>query len=149
LIPEESEIQLPLENIYESSNLKNKTLITKSYSIVLELINSYTKDELKSELFKFLVIFFFTTVLRCKDKNLIPSFYEIIKTQMNLNVENALWLIEEFSNMELIQEFLMECPLPEIKRITAGLIYSALLKKINFLIKISIQFTLLFGGIPP
>ncbi len=128
LIPEESEIQLPLENIYESSNLKNKTLITKSYSIVLELINSYTKDELKSELFKFLVIFFFTTVLRCKDKNLIPSFYEIIKTQMNLNVENALWLIEEFSNMELIQEFLMECPLPEIKRITAGLIYSALLK---------------------
>lgn len=127
LIPDESEIQLPLENIYESSNLKNKS-ISKLNSYVNDLLNAYKKDELKLELFKFAATFFFTTVLRCKDKNLIPPFVEFIKTHINLSIENAVWLIEEFSNMELIQEFLIDCPPPELKRITSGLIYTALLK---------------------
>jgi ubiquitin C-terminal hydrolase len=127
LIPDESEIQLPLENTYESSNLKNKS-ITKMNSYVNDFINTYKKDQLKFDIFKFASTFFFTTVLRCKDKNLIAPFVEFIKTHINLNTNNAVWLIEEFSNFELIQEFLIDCPPPELKRISSGIIYTALLK---------------------
>lgn len=127
LIPDESEIQLPLENTYESSNLKNKS-INKHNSYVNDLLNTYKKDELKFDLFKFASIFFFTTILRCKEKNLIAPFVDFMKTHINLNLNNAVWLIEEFSNFELIQEFLIDCPPPEIKRITSGILYTAILK---------------------
>jgi len=127
LIPDESEIQMPLENTYESSNLENKKY-RKSNSQLNDLLSAYQKDNLKFELFKFLSTFFFTTVLRCKDKNLMISFVEIIKTHLNLSVDNCVWLLEEFSNFDLIQEFLIECPTIEIKRITSGIIFTALLK---------------------
>ncbi len=127
LIPDESEIQLPLEKTYESSNLRNKS-ISKINSYVNDLLIAYKKDQLKFELFKFATTFFFTTVIRCKDKSLIPPFVEFIKTHINLNIDNAIWLIEEFSNFELIQEFLIDCIASELKRLTSGIIYSALLK---------------------
>ena len=92
-------------------------------------IKSHMKNEnLCNEIFKFCAIFFFTTAIRLKEKTKVLNFVEILKLNININIQNAIWLLEEFSNFEIIIEFLLDAPIIEMRRLTAGILYNCLLK---------------------
>jgi len=82
-------------------------------------------------IFKFACNFFFTSLIRYKEQKYLPSFMDILKANINLSFTNAEWLIEEFSNSEIITEFLVECPHPELRKLTCGILYCAMLKLSN------------------
>ena len=63
---------------------------------------------------------------------MITNFMDIMKGYINKSHVNSDWLLEEFSHMDTLIEFLIECPIIEIKRLSTGLIYSALLKSYDY-----------------
>ena len=90
--------------------------------------NILTSDIFNNILFKFGCILFFTSLSRTKDKLFLPGYIDILKGYINRSTINADWLLEEFSNFETLIEFLVDCPILEIKRVSAGLIHCCLLK---------------------
>lgn len=122
------------------SSDKNSENFNKNLNIPLKLfsfsskVNQYSSmyknlDILpKHENFKFIIKVFLYNVLRFREKYFIASFVDIIKTYINLNYQNAYWLLEEFSNIEIISEFLIDCPFHEIRKVTAGLICCSMIK---------------------
>lgn len=67
-----------------------------------------------------------TTVIRAKERRIVPSYMQIIKEALRKNVSLAVWLLESFSNQDLIREFLIDCPIPDMKRFVAGLLKTAM-----------------------
>jgi ubiquitin C-terminal hydrolase len=105
-----------------------------SYSIKMSSLSSKNKSlefTPKLENFMFIIKVFLFNVLRIKDKSFLATFVDIIKTYINLNYQNAYWLLEEFSNSEIISEFLIDCPFNELRKITAGLICCSMIKYIE------------------
>ena len=45
---------------------------------------------------------------------------------MKSNVALSIWLLEIFSNQDLIKELLVDCPIPDMKRFVAGLLKTAM-----------------------
>lgn len=78
------------------------------------------------EMFKFLTTFFFTTVIRAKERKSIPQLMVIIREALKKNVSLSVWLLESFVNQNLIKEFLIDCPIPDMKRFVAGLLKTAM-----------------------
>jgi hypothetical protein len=78
-------------------------------------------------MFKFLTTFFLTTVVRAKDRGrTVPYFMQIIREALKRNVALSIWLLESFNNQDLIKEFLIDSPIPDMKRFVAGLIKTAM-----------------------
>ena len=77
-------------------------------------------------MFKFLTTFFLTTVVRAKERKSVPHFMKIIREALVKNVPLSVWLVETFSNQDLIKELLVDCPIPDMKRFVAGLIKTAM-----------------------
>ena len=50
------------------------------------------------------------------------EFREALKKNVSLSV----WLLESFVNQNLIKEFLIVCPIPDMKRFVAGLLKTAM-----------------------
>ena len=53
---------------------------------------------------------------------------QIIREALNKNVSLSVWLLESFSNQDLIKEFLIDSPIPDMKRFVAGLLKTAMQK---------------------
>lgn len=51
---------------------------------------------------------------------------ELIRAALKKNVSLSIWLLEAFSNQDLIKEFLIDCPIPDMKRFIAGLLKTAM-----------------------
>lgn len=78
-------------------------------------------------MFKFLTTFFLTTVIRAKERGrTVPYFMLRIREALKLNVALSVWLIESFNNQDLIKEFLIDCPITDMKRFVAGLLKTAM-----------------------
>jgi len=77
-------------------------------------------------MFKFFTTFFLTTVIRAKERKTIPQFMKIVREALKKNISLCLWLLETFSHQDLIKEFLIDCPIIDMKRFVAGLINTAL-----------------------
>ena len=84
------------------------------------------KSGTQFEMFKFLTTFFFTTVIRAKERKSIPQLMVIIREALKKNVSLSVWLLESFVNQNLIKEFLIDCPIPDMKRFVAGLLKTAM-----------------------
>ena len=79
------------------------------------------------EMFKFLTTFFLTTVIRAKERGrTVPYFMQIIREALKKNVSLSLWLLESFNNQDIIKEFLIDCPVTDMKRFVAGLLKTAM-----------------------
>ncbi len=50
----------------------------------------------------------------------------LIRQGLEKNVSLSIWLLEAFSNQDLIKEFLIDCPVPDMKRFAAGLLKTAM-----------------------
>lgn len=114
----------PIKNTY-SNNIDDSLIInpgTNEYVI----INDPKYDE--GVLFSFACGVFFNIILRSKDKTNLSYIIDIVKAYINKDVEHAHWLLEEFSNIELINEYLIDCPLIEVRKVVVGVIYCAMIK---------------------
>lgn len=113
--------------IIKNSNLNDGLFV----NISLDNLENNIKidlDKLHSLTFKYLVLFFFGTLLRNKDRSIIPNFLDIIKGNINIDVNNAIWILEEFTNDSVFDEFVFDCPIIDMRKFVIGIIYCSLLK---------------------
>ena len=88
-----------------------------------------SKDN-SEKIFKFMLLFYFSLCLRIKDKSLFLKFTDIIKIYITVNINYAKYIIEEFSDNDTINEFLILCP-GKIQKKIVNKIISYCLFKIN------------------
>ena len=78
-------------------------------------------------MFKFLTTFFLTIVIRAKEKGrTVPFFMQMIREALKKNVALSVWLLESFNNQDIIKEFLIDCPITDMKRFVSGLLKTAM-----------------------
>ena len=80
------------------------------------------------EIFKLYSKYFLYILLRLKDNIYLEEGIDIMKSLLNDSLDNCLWLINNFSNISVIEEFLITNPITENKYIITGLIYCALIQ---------------------
>ena len=85
-----------------------------------------------NEYFQFLILYFFNVFIRAKVKSCYGGTIELIKFCLNNNEDCAKFLIEEFTNINILIEFIINCPIGEIKKIIVGLLYCAMLNTDKF-----------------
>lgn len=52
----------------------------------------------------------------------------LLKAYINKNEECARWILTEFCNYSIIEENFLQCSVKDIRKLTAGLLYCAMLK---------------------
>ena len=75
---------------------------------------------------EFAATFFLTTALRAENKAPIPGILQSLKDACIKNVRLSMWICKLFCHAEIIQEFLTDCPIDNVRRWVAGLLYSAM-----------------------
>ena len=78
--------------------------------------------------FKYASTLLLTTLLRSRNRSLVPDFVDICKSYLNKHVEAAQWLLWQFTNSKILYEFLLECPEAEMRSLVAGILYTGMLK---------------------
>jgi len=78
------------------------------------------------EILKFFVTFSYTVAFRAQHRALIPNFVKMIRNVLRKNVACSIWLLEAMSHQEMLKEFFIECPIPDMARFAAGLLKTAL-----------------------
>jgi hypothetical protein len=79
--------------------------------------NELSKDEEEKilDLFKNLIIYFFNVMIRGREKDYLGGTVNLIKYLINNYLFCADYLIEEFSNFNVLIEYLLNCPSYEAK----------------------------------
>ena len=85
--------------------------------------------------FKFLIVYFFNVLLHSKNSTYFGGTVDLIKFCMNKYKECAAYLLEEFSNLDIIFEYLVFCPLFEKKKIMSTMIESLIILVTSFVIR--------------
>jgi hypothetical protein len=103
------------------------------------------KDTLHQDLLNYN---FFTILLRTKNRPNPASYTDLIKCLINNSQSYAIQILKEFSRKETILEFLIECPINEVKKVICGVLYCAMLKLgenevVSSFILILIEFSIL------
>jgi ubiquitin carboxyl-terminal hydrolase 9/24 len=109
------------------SNIQNLNLNDLLF-VKLSADNNVNLNALNHNMFKWACSYFLSIILRCKERSYIPTFMDIVKANINYNPENAIWLLDEFSNTDTISEFLVDCPVSDMKKLTVGVIYCAMIQ---------------------
>ena len=78
--------------------------------------------------FKYTATILLTTLLRSRNRYFVPDFMDITKAYLNKHVSAAQWLLMQFTNSKIIQEFLFECTEDDSPRLVVGLLYCAMIK---------------------
>ena len=112
------------------SNIKK--LIDKKKIQLLNIENKkYKNGEIKqkiTEIFKYILLQFFNVIIRSREKKYFGCFVELIKYLINQYDFCAEYFLEEMSCYNTIIEYLINCPLYEIKKVLVGIIYYAMIK---------------------
>ena len=95
------------------------------------LILSKEDEEVILDLFKNLIIYFFNVMIRARERNYLGGTVDLIKYLINTYIFCADYIIEEFSNYNLLIEYLINCPSYEIKKLVVGIIYCAMIKSVT------------------
>ena len=75
---------------------------------------------------QFAATFFLTTALRAESKESVPVILRYLKNACGKNIRLCMWICKLFCHPEIIQEFLTECPIDNVRRWVAGLLYCAM-----------------------
>ena len=95
-------------------------------------ILKYEKNKDKFlEYFKFLIVYFFNIFIRGKEKNFLLGLIELIKFCLNYNSQCSIYFIEEFINPNILNEYFVNCPLIDNKKLFVGLIFCAMINVNN------------------
>lgn len=91
--------------IFNKTYIESVLSIFKQLTIVENLDYKQAKSvELQGhcgdqfEQFKFLATFFLTTVIRGRDRKIVPQYIQLIRLALAKNVALSLWLLETFAN---------------------------------------------------
>ena len=73
------------------------------------------KTNINNKIFEFGLRYFFNIMLRItkKERKFIDKFDEIIKVYLETNIEKSKYILEEFSDNDAINEYLVFCPIEE------------------------------------
>jgi hypothetical protein len=96
-----------------------------------QVINEKDRNKELLDLFKFYIIYFFNVALRTKKEENFALELDILKYILNYSEECSQYLIEEFYNRTVIDEYLFDCPDYDIKKIIVGIIYCAMISLSN------------------
>lgn len=88
-------------------------------------------QELEKANFRFAAMFYITTLQRSHTRTAVPAFIDILKANLNMNIENSEWFLSEFTNFELLRENLLDSTIEDMRRFITGLIYCAMLNLYN------------------
>ena len=114
----------PIEYLSDSS-------IPELLDISMDLSLQVPAETLKAcefEVFKLAVGFYVGILQRAMAKNWLPQTLNLIKAYINKSEQCAYWVIEEFSNEQLIEENLIQNQQKEMRKFITGIIYCAMLK---------------------
>ena len=124
-------------NNYEKYKLKREVqdVINSNIEHLLTKFD-FMEDKIKKsspykddfEMFKLYAKYFLYILIRLKDNSLIEEGIDIFKSFLNSSIDNCVWLINNFSNITVIEEFLIKNPLRENKYIVTGILYCALIQ---------------------
>ena len=95
---------------------------------IINIENDYKKpfDDLFI-LSKFFIKYFLTIGIRMKNKENIPQMMDISKALLNSSLGACKWLINSFSNIKVLEEFLIKNPIFDMKILILGILYAALI----------------------
>ena len=100
--------------------LKQEKYITDDIIVNNEFTNG------SSEIFQFALRYYFSVYIRiskrCRDDNMDEVFKQIIRLYLLTDINRAKFLLEEFSNNEVIEEYLIYCPNTESIKICLNLL---------------------------
>lgn len=75
---------------------------------------------------KLSILYFLTVILRARDRDRLPQFLREVKAALIRHYELSQWLLMSFTQIDIIQEFLISCQVLDMKYFTTGLIKTAL-----------------------
>ncbi|KRX03838.1 hypothetical protein PPERSA_04633 [Pseudocohnilembus persalinus] len=76
---------------------------------------------------KLFITYFFTVVVRRQGRqDRIPIFYPKIKNILQNNSKIAQWLVRNFCDDKLLQEFLIDCPIKDMQYLCTGILILAI-----------------------
>jgi len=108
----------------EEPNL-NKSINLQQFSLTL-----HTDDSLDK--LQFFAIYFFTIMLRVTLRTEYYSLLEILTTTASKHLPFSVWLLESFTHPDIIQEFLIGCPIPKARFTVASLLDAAFTTVFNY-----------------
>jgi hypothetical protein len=95
-----------------------QSIVSPAYqNFVLNLLRydlAKNKNKYNNKIFEFGLIYFYSVeirvIFRSKEKSYLSEFVDIISIYIQRDVKKAKYLLEEFSNNEVIYEYLISCP---------------------------------------
>ena len=81
--------------------------------------------------FQFLLLYFFNVLVRARDNDYLSCTVDLIKFYLNQYKECSEFFIEEFSDINTLMEYIVNCPILEMKKLFVGIIYCAMIKLYN------------------
>lgn len=80
------DVKMPLKNLYAPENIKTAQLAV----------------------FKFAATHYLTVMQRASDKQNLPNMVKYLKAYMNEDVECAKWFLQQFTNVDILKETLLD-----------------------------------------
>ena len=118
----------PLKREMDDIINSNITPLLSKYNFIEKKIKKAKVFNDPFEIFKFYAKYFLYILIRLKDNSILDRGVDIFKSFLNYNIDNCLWLINNFSNINVLEEFLIKNPVPEVRYLITGIIYCALIQ---------------------
>ena len=118
----------PLKREMEDIINSNITPILSKYNYIENKIIKSKPYNDHYEIFKLYAKYFLYIYIRLKDNSYLEQGIDIFKSFLNCNIDNSIWLINNFSNINVIEEFLITNPVSENRYMITGIIYCALIQ---------------------
>lgn len=74
------------------------------------------------KVFKFVMEFFLTILVRSKERFKLSEFYKFIINDLTQTQEHREWLLEVLTVPPIAKEFFLDCPVLEVRRLLVGLV---------------------------
>ena len=122
---------LDISNINNYLSRNKIMLINKNENFIKQQIDNPEDQEKILEIFKHLIIYFFNVMIRSREKDYLGGTVDLIKYFINNYIYCADYFIEEFTNHNVLTEYMINCPSYEAKKLIVGIIYCAMINCIT------------------
>ena len=118
----------PLKREMDDIINSNITSLLSKYAFIEKKIKKSKVYNDPFEIFKLYAKYFLYILIRLKDNTLLERGIDIFKSFLNSNINNSIWFMNNFSNINVIEEFLIKNPVSENRYIITGIVYCALIQ---------------------
>ena len=130
--PIEQQLDLPEKPKHFSQNLSR--YIESGKIKIFKTETNLTEEEIKEQnllIFQCIILSYFNVIIHSEERKYLGCYVDLIKFLVIKYEYCANYLLEEFINYNVIMEYLKNCPLYEIKKVTVGIIDYAMNTSIN------------------